>query len=76
MKDLIGTCVDNPFGRIELSRIIENGEVISKAKFMRTCAIHPDTARDMRRFPNDYEYFQSLDGIYYYEWSAIEHFYS
>ena len=77
MKDFIGTCVENPFGRIEeLSRIIEKGKVISKTRFMGACAVHPDTLKDMKRFPHDYEYFQSLDRIYYYEWSAIEHFYS
>ena len=76
MKEFIGTCVENPFDRIEeLVRITENGKEITAKTFRQHCSIHPDILKDMRQFPNDYTYYKFQD-IYYYEWSAIEYFYN
>jgi len=75
MKEFIGTCVENPFGRIEtLVKIIDNAREISKRSFLRQTCVHPDIIKEMRRFPNDYEFYQHKD-ICFYTWSAIEHFY-
>ena len=76
MKEFIGTCVENPFGRIEtLVEVTENAQEITKPTFLRKCCIHPDTLKEMRQYPNDYEFYRFKD-IYFYTWSAIEHFYS
>ena len=76
MKEFIGTCVENPFGRIEtLAGIVDRATEITKRTFLKHCLVHPDTLADMRRFPNDY-YFAKTGKVYFYEWSAIEHFYS
>jgi len=75
VKEFIGTCVENPFDRIEeLTRIVENGEELDELEFRRHCLIHPDILRDMEQYPNDYAFYKFRD-IYYYVWSAIEHFY-
>jgi len=76
MKDFIGTCVENPFDRIEiLTRVVDRATEITKHTFLKQCVVHLDTLADMRRFPNDYCFFKSKN-VYFYEWSAIEYFYS
>lgn len=74
-KEFIGTCVENPFERIELlAEIVENAKKIFKKKFFEHCFIHPDIIKAIKQFPNDYEFYQYKD-IMFYEWSGIEHFY-
>ena len=74
-KEFAGTCVENPFGRIEtLAEITENARTISKKKFFDNCFIHPDIVGQTRKYPHDYEFYQYKD-IFFYTWSAIEHFY-
>ena len=76
MKEFIGTCVENPFRRIEtLVEIVDNAQEITKQTFLKHCFVHPDLLADMRRFPNDYSFWKCKN-VYYYEWSAIEHFYT
>jgi len=75
MKQFMGTCVENPFGRIEtLVEVVENAREITKQTFARHCAIHPDILKQMHQFPNDYEFYK-YHNTYFYTWSAIEHFY-
>jgi hypothetical protein len=76
VKQFIGTCVENPFRSVsKLNFIIEHGKGISQKEFLASCEIEPETELEMSRFPNDYEFYQSCDGIMFYTWSAIEHFY-
>ena len=75
MKNLIGTCVDNPFGSVEkLDEVIDNAKPISKAHFFRSCNVPQALRADARRFPRDYTFYQN-GNIMFYEWSRIEHFY-
>ena len=75
-REFIGTCVENPFDRIEiLAGIVNQAEEISRQTFLEHCVVHEDILRDMRRFPNDYSYYK-YKTIYFYDWSAIEHFYN
>lgn len=65
-KEYRGNCVDNPFGRIEtLVEVVENAIEITKQTFFKHCFIHLDIARQMRQFPNNYEFFKYKD-IYFY----------
>lgn len=74
-KEFRGTCVDNPFGRIEtLVKVVENAIEITKQTFSRRCFIHPEITSEIRKYPRDYEFYKYKD-IYFYTWSAIEHFY-
>lgn len=79
MKQLIGTCVNNPFSDLdELCRIIDLSEPISRKRFLSQCSIDEDTARLITQFPNDFEFFESKikgNTISFYTWSCIEHFY-
>ncbi len=75
MKTFFGTCVDNPFGILSrLCQVIDNARTISKRTFLRHCFVEPEIVADFERFPYDYEFFSNR-GIYFYTWSAIEHFY-
>lgn len=74
-KEFIGTCVENPYGEIEiLCEIIENAVEITKRTFFKHCFVDNETAKTMRQYPNDYEFFKCKN-VYFYRWSAIEHFY-
>ena len=73
--EFIGTCVENPFDRIELLvEVVENAKEITKRTFLKNNCVHPDIIKEMRRFPNDYMFYRNKN-IDFYEWSAIEHFY-
>lgn len=76
MKEFIGTCVGNPFGTSEaLDKIIDEAEEITIKEFLAvTEDITPELELEMRRYPDDFAFYRS-GNIYYYEWSAIEHFY-
>lgn len=75
MKEFIGTCVDNPFRDLgKLCEIIESGRKVSRKKFFDTCNIEDELKKIMRKFVNDFCFFRSGD-IWFYEWSAIEHFF-
>ena len=75
MKEFIGTCVDNPFGRIEtLEEVTENAKKISKQTFLKDAVVQPDILKEMRQYPADYEFYR-YKNIVFYTWSAIEHFY-
>ena len=74
-KEFIGTCVENPFGRIEtLVEVVDNAIEIIKQTFFRHCFVHPEIAAQIRQYPYDYEFYKYRN-IYFYVWSAIEHFY-
>ena len=76
MKQFIGTCVNNPWRNPwKLNSIIEQGKPISREDFLASCEVAAETELEMRRFPHDYEFYQSCQGIMFYTWSAIEHFY-
>ena len=76
MKQFIGDCVENPFGRIEtLVKITEGATSISKLSFLKQANIPPSILSDMHQSPNDYKFYR-YSTIYFYTWSAIEHFYS
>ncbi len=77
MKQFQGTCIDNPFRTLDrLNNVIDNGREISKAMFMAQCNINEDGLRNlMKQYPHDFVYSKSIDGIYFYTWSAIEHFF-
>ena len=75
MKCFFGSCVSNPFGSVErLDKVVDNARPINKARFMHSCDVPDDVQADMRRFPHDYTFYQH-EGIMFYEWSAIEHFF-
>ena len=83
MKQFIGTCVENPFEDIgTLTDIVENrAKPISKRVFLQKCDVAQEVVIAMRTYPYDYEFYQSeipftKQVIYFYTWSAIEHFYS
>ena len=74
-KQFYGTCVENPFGRIEeLVKVIENAIEITKQTFLRHCFMSPGEKVEMKQYPNDFEFYKYRN-IYFYRWSAIEHFY-
>ena len=75
-KEFIGTCVENPFGNIgALCRITDGGRRVGKKAFFSRCFVHPDIKRQMREYPGDYNFYKYRD-VYFYKWSAIEHFYA
>jgi len=74
-KEFIGDCVNNPFASLEtLSEIIDNAREITKKTFIKYCDVENDLRQDMKQFPNDYTFFK-YQNIYFFTWSAIEHFY-
>lgn len=75
MKEFRGTCVENPFGSIgDLCTVVENAVRITKRTFFKHCCVHSEIVAQMKQYPNDYEFF-NRQNIYFYAWSAIEHFY-
>lgn len=75
MKTCIGDCVNPPLGKAALNRIIDKAEEITVHEFLSHCGVTPDIREDMAEYPDDYEFCRSVNGIYYYVWSAVEHFY-
>ena len=75
MKTCIGDCVNPPVGKTQMGRIIDSAEEITAHEFLSHCEVALDIREDMTEYPDDYEFNRSIDGIYYYVWSAIEHFY-
>ena len=81
MREFMGTSVENLFGDTgELCDIVENGREISKRTFLKYCATDPELRVAFKEFPNDYQFYKSRRTlshrpVYYYEWSAIKHFY-
>ena len=74
-KEFQGTCVDNPFGRIEtLVKVVENAIEITKQTFFRHCFISSKEVAQIKQYPNDYEFYK-YQNVYFYCWSMIEHFY-
>lgn len=75
MKQAIGTCVYNPFGTVrELERVIDAGRKVSRRRFLMNCDVDEATRAQIKQFPDDYEFFRS-GAIWFFTWSAIEHFY-
>ena len=76
-----GTCVENPFGDIGvLVGVAEKGRTISRKTFLKHCNVSPEELVLMREYPNSYEFCKSSvpfskQIVYFYTWSAIEHFY-
>lgn len=74
-KEFSGTCVENPFGRIEtLVKVIDNAIEITKQTFFKHCILSAELVAEIRLYPNDYRFYK-YKSIYFYTWSAIEHFY-
>lgn len=75
MKSFIGTCVENPFNRIELLvKITENGKQISKKKFLENCILNSAIKKDIKEYPHDFIFYEYKDTMYFRH-SAIEYFY-
>lgn len=82
-KEFIGTCVENPFKDIgTLTDIVENrAKQISRKAFLQQCDIPVELQKEMREYSHDYEFYKSempftKQVVYFYTWSAIEHFYN
>lgn len=76
MKIFKGDCVHNPFETSDkLIEIIDRAREIKKHTFFKHCLIEAQIVAEMYKFPNDFRFFKSAGGIYFYQWSAIEHFY-
>jgi hypothetical protein len=75
LKRPIGTCINNPFKSLErLEEVINKAKRISKKVFFYHCAVPELIALDMKQYPNDFEFYKNGE-VYFYKWSAIEHFY-
>ncbi len=75
MKSFIGTCVENPFNRIDdLCNIVEEGKKISKKEFFNNCYLEEDIIKNIKLYPHDYEFLRS-GNIFFFRHSAIEYFY-
>ena len=77
-KQFFASCVNWSGDIEELSEIIDSGVKISKTEFFRKCDIEPILAQTMKQFPNDYTFYKGTGkhrDIYWFTWSAIEHFY-
>lgn len=61
MKELIGTCVGNPFDDMGiLANVVDNyAKPITKRTFLKHCAVPKELLKDMARFPYDYEFYRS-----------------
>lgn len=81
MREFIGTCVGNPFASVgDLCQVVENARPITKRTFLRRCNIPSDLKAEFTMYPHSFE-FSKYNGIigediYFYTWSAIEHFYN
>ena len=76
MIEFMGDCVSNPFKSLwKLNFVIDQAKEIKRPEFLKSCNVAPEIELEMRRFPNDYEFYKSVQGIMFYTWSAIEHFY-
>ena len=74
-KQFFGTCVDNPFSSVDrLTDICERSRPCAKSTFLKECDLDESTRDMIRRYPNDYSFRRTKD-IYFFVWSAIEHFY-
>ena len=75
MKEFIGICIDNPFKSIEkLTDVIDAGIEISIRTFKNLCDVSEKEFQMFKKYPNDFRFYKTKD-IYFYQWSAIEHFY-
>ncbi len=79
MKQFIGTCVENPFASVgDLCQVVETAKPIMRETFIKQCDTTPELRTEFRAWLYDYEFYhyQGIIGnIYFYTWSAIEHFY-
>ena len=73
-KQYWANCVGWQFGIETLVEITENAREITRQTFFKRVEIDVDNKKQMKMFPDDYCYYKYKD-IYFYEWSAIEHFY-
>ncbi len=74
-KKFMGNCTSNPFRSVDLmKKIIDDSKKISKVKFLRECLVEPDIKTMIKRFPKDFEFYES--GKYmFFRHSMIEFFY-
>ena len=74
-KEFIGTCINNPFStRSKFEKVMDNAVLISKAKFLKNCDVVEEIKDNIKRFPNDFGFYQSGE-VYFFTWSSIEHFF-
>lgn len=75
-KEFFWTCVNNPFKDIEiLSEVIDNAKEISFKEFVKECNIEKEILEEMIIYWSPSFSFWKNGDIYFYVWSAIEHFY-
>lgn len=75
-KEFIGTCVENPFDRIEiLVDAIETAKKISKKTFLENCFVTEEQEKAFKEYPHDYLFYKN-ENLYFYEFSGIEYFYT
>ena len=72
MKEFLQSCM-SPLSE-ELEAAIEEAGMIDSGSFARRCNLVPGIALDMLRYPDDYDFYQYKD-ILFYVHSSIEFFY-
>lgn len=75
--NFIGTCIvgNNPFGD-KIDEIVENAKEITRQTFLKHCNVDPEIKKQMFTYLWDFSYFKNKkENVYFYEWSAIEHFF-
>lgn len=74
--EFIGDCCNHPFRTVEcLTEVIDQAHEITQQTFVRNCHPHEAARKDFNKYPHDYRFFKAAWNLYFYEWSAIEHFY-
>ena len=81
MKQFIGTCVENPFDTVgDLCQVVETARNITRQTFLKHCIVTPVERADFNSYIYDYGFYKYSGvigkDIYFYTWSAIEHFYT
>jgi len=72
MKEFLRSCV-SPLTE-ELETAIEEADFTDRKFFARQCNLDPEIALEMLRYPNDFDFYQYKD-ILFYTSSCIEYFY-
>ena len=85
-RPFIGTCVENPFGDLEiLLQVISDEEEITKREFLNNTQALPEevASPDIRFFRSRDYFWRSKPNVYFYrdflppyEYAGVEHFFS
>ena len=57
-----------------LAQLVDNSKEITKNTFLKNCFVEEEIKKAIKQYPHDYCYYKNKN-IYFYTWSAIEHFY-